>query len=539
MEHTDNITDSLFDFARENPDRPAILHPVSLTFSELCSRVNTYASRFMDEGIVAGIKTIVLVNQGPDFFIIVLALFRIGAVPVLIDPGMGIRAMSKALAKTEAEALIGIPRSILLKYLFPVLYRHVKIRISTGFSIPRICKSIHNLKHTDIIIPSCQNLPGALAAIFFTSGSTGPAKGVIYRNSMLFAQKKILQNHFGYRPGEIDLCTFPLIGLLLMSIGITEVLADMEMTKPGSFKPQKLINNIRDFSCTHMFCSPMILGKLAAFGNKNGIKVPSLKKIMTAGAPVLPAVLRETRKWIPSESVINTPYGATEALPVTDIDDSELLMLYENPDSYPNGICVGYPIEDIDLRIICINDENLELWDDLYLADENIVGEITIKGPNVSQEYLSDGEADRRSKIFDRKSGSCYHRTGDLGRIDERGRVWFYGRKSQRVVTDGTTLFTITTEAVFNRHPAVSRSALAGVNDRITGGKIPVICIELKKGYKVTENLKEELKKLCKADPVTKEIDTIFFHNKFPVDPRHNAKIYREKLALWAQNLPR
>jgi acyl-coenzyme A synthetase/AMP-(fatty) acid ligase len=535
QEQANNITDSLFDFARENPDRPAILHPILLTYSDLCTRVDSYASGFLEAGIVAGTKTIVLVKQGPDFFIVVFALFRIGAVPVMIDPGMGIKAMSKALVKTEAEAFVGIPRSLLLKFLFPESYRSIRTWISTGFCFLGNCKSLQSLKQIHMKIPSFHQDPGTLVAIFYTSGSTGPAKAVMYKKYMLAAQIKILRDHFGYKPGEIDLCTFPLIGLLLMSLGISTVLADMDMTKPGSFNPLKLIGNINDFSCTHMFCSPMILGRLATYGNINNLKVPSLARIMTAGAPVLPFVLRETRKWIPPGAAIHTPYGATEALPVTDICDTELLPLYENMNSYPNGICVGYPIEGIDLKIIHIIEENIELWEDSLSTGDSEIGEITIKGPNVSQEYLADNDSNRRSKIFDSATGFYYHRTGDLGRFDKSGRVWFYGRKSQRVVTDGPTLFTITSEAVFNRHPYVSRSALVGINTGISGRKIPIICIELRKGFKSSRELKEELLKLGRQDPVTRNINHILFHKKFPVDPRHNAKIYREKLTSWAQ----
>jgi len=203
--------------------------------------------------------------------------------------------------------------------------------------------------------------------------------------------------------------------------------------------------------------------------------------------------------------------------------------------NYLNGICVGYPIEVIDLKIIHICEDNIEFWEDSLLTEENEIGEITIKGPNVSQEYLNDNNSDLRSKIFDRASGLYYHRTGDLGRIDKSGRVWFYGRKSHRVVTNNTILFTITSEAVYNMHPSVSRSALVGVSRDNSSCKIPVICIELKKGFRSSGELKEEIIKLGNQYPITRNIDQILFHKKFPVDPRHNAKIYREKLAEWAQ----
>jgi len=254
---------------------------------------------------------------------------------------------------------------------------------------------------------------------------------------------------------------------------------------------------------------------------------------MTAGAPVSPTVLRDFKMLLPESSEIHTPYGATEALPVTDIGHRELLELDKNYEEYFKGICVGYPLENIDLQIISISDEPVKFWVDAQKLKSGEVGEIVVSGPIVTQEYLVNDKANLKSKIFDTVSGNYWHRTGDLGRLDEKGRVWFYGRKSQRVVTKNTTLFTIPCESVINQHPKVSRSALVGVKSQ--NEHIPVICIELISGVNRTDLLKKELLDLSASNPLTKELRVVLFHKKFPVDPRHNAKIFREKLAIWAQ----
>ena len=530
-----NITDYLFDFAKSNPNKPALLYPQRITFSELCKTIDYYATGFQRNGILKGIKTIVLIKPGVELFAATFALLRIGAVPVMIDPGMGIKNMSVALSKAQAEAIIGIPKAMLLRYIFPTYFKSVKVWISTNSSWFWHGLSLkHFTRFKDAKYTTCQVEPNDNAAVFFTSGSTGPAKGVIYKSSMLDAQIQILKNHFKYSPDEVDLCTFPLIGLLIMFLGITVVLADMDMTHPAKLNPSKLIQNIIQFECTHMFCSPMVLQKLAVFGNENEIHLFTLKRIMTAGAPVSADILKGFQKIIPKNSEIHTPYGATEALPVTDISHNELLELYENPENLFQGICIGYPLDGIDLQIIQISDAPIKFWVDVRKLKNGEIGEIVVGGPNVTQEYLANNDGNLKSKIYESDSGRFWHRTGDLGRFDEKGRVWFYGRKSQRVLLKDKTLFTIPCEAVFNQHPLVSRSALVGV--KLQKKNVPVICIELVSGIKRTEKLKKEWLDLAILNPLTKEINTVLFHRKFPVDPRHNAKIFREKLSEWAQN---
>jgi acyl-CoA synthetase (AMP-forming)/AMP-acid ligase II len=529
-----NITDYLFDFANSNPDKPALLYPNRITFSELCKTINNYANGFLKNGISKGSKTIVLITPGVELFAATFALLRIGAVPVMIDPGMGNKNMSVALSKARADAFVGMPKAMFLKYIFPQYFKTVKVWISTyrcwfwqGVSLK------HFMRFQDKEYSSCKVEPNDTAAVFFTSGSTGPAKGVIYRSSMIDAQIQCLKNHFKYSPYEIDLCTFPLIGLLIMCLGLSVVLSDMDMTHPAKLNPEKLVQNFSQFGCTHLFCSPMVLQKLAKFGNENHIQLSTLKRVMTAGAPVSTDLLREFSKLLPESSEIHTPYGATEALPVTDIGHRELLELDKKYENHFQGICVGYPLEDIDLQIISISDEPIKLWLGVQKLNTGEVGEIVVSGPNVTQEYLANDEANLKSKIFDTDSGKYWHRTGDLGRLDEGGRVWFYGRKSQRVITKNVTLFTIPCESVINQHPKVSRSALVGV--KFQNEHVPVICIESVSGIKRTKKLKKELLDLAASNTLTMEIRVVLFHKKFPVDPRHNAKIFREKLAVWAQ----
>ncbi len=529
-----NITNQLYEIALNYPDKPVFLYPQKLKFKEFCNRIDLFSAGLQLSGIKKGSRTVVLIKPGIDLFAVTFSLLRIGAIPVMIDPGMGMKAMVKSLARARPEVFIGIPKSILLKYIFPKQFSTVKIWISTGNAWiwqGKKLTAFRNKKPKEYKVAGIEK--NDTVAVFFTSGSTGPAKGVVYKNYMFEAQLQLLRNHFRYKPEEIDLCTFPLIGLFSICLGLSVVLADMDMTRPATMSPSKVAENIKRFNCTFMFCSPLVLKKLSEYCIQEKQVLPSLKKIMVAGAAVAPALLQQTATVIPDFTEIHTPYGATEALPVTDINHHELLDIYKNDIKPTDGICLGYALDGIVLNIIKISDNEIKEWKDVTLCANGKVGEIVVCGNNVTQNYFENEPADRLSKIKDSSGDLYWHRTGDLGRLDDEGRIWFYGRKSQRVVSNEETLFTITTEAVFNQHPEVARSALVGINSN--GKVLPVICIQLKSGIKQSKEIESELKKLALEFDHTKNIFTFLFHKKFPVDPRHNAKIYREKLAKWAQ----
>jgi olefin beta-lactone synthetase len=530
-----NISDYLTLNAVLSPAKPALLYPEKVTYSDLEKRVNRYSFGLYHVGIRAGTRTLVMVPAGIDFLILTFALFRIGAVPVMIDPGMGTRAMSSVMAGLEPEAFIGIPKAHLLRFVDPRVFNRVKFKFTPG-SIPFFgAKKIVNLvQDSPDQYPSHSDDPHGMAAIFFTSGSTGPAKGVIYTSGMLKNQIEITKSQFNIGSDETDLCTFPLLGLFAICHGNSSVLADMDMVHPAKLDPAKIIKNILDFKCTQMFGSPMVLNKLAEYCLPRKLPLPSLRNIISAGAPVHRHVLESFSKLISENAKIHIPYGATEALPVTDITASELLRIYSAGSENESPVCIGNPVDPLDVKIIEITDKQITSWDKARLMSVNEVGEIVVKGPWVSTGYFKRNDADCLSKIQDHVTNEIWHRMGDLGKIDPLGRLWFYGRKSHRVITSGGTLFTIPCEDVYNHHPCVARSALVGVDQYLSVFKKPVICIQLRQGLHPTKKLKQEIQELGNSVLITKGISDILFKKDFPVDPRHNAKIFREKLARWA-----
>jgi acyl-CoA synthetase (AMP-forming)/AMP-acid ligase II len=370
------------------------------------------------------------------------------------------------------------------------------------------------------------------AAILFTSGSTGPPKGVVYTHGIFDAQVRYLQSHFGYGPDEVDLATFPLFALFDAALGMTAVIPDMDATRPGSVDPVKIIDAIHGQGCTHMFGSPALLDRVGRYGEAHRVKLPSLKRVVTAGAPVQPALLERFSDLLSDDAEVFTPYGATEALPVASVGSKQILGETRHATARGAGTCVGQPLEGVEVRIIEISDAAIAEWKDVRELPIGKIGEIAVKGPIVTREYFRQPKATALSKIRD--GDDIWHRMGDVGYLDDRGRLWFCGRKAHRVVTEQGTLFTVCCEVVFNQHPRVRRTALVGVGE--PGRQQPVLCVELgdADAGPGRDQLRRELLALGATNELTKGIKTVLYHPAFPVDVRHNAKILREQLAVWA-----
>lgn len=521
--------------AGRNPEKPAFLYPVRITYAELDRKVDQLCHGLVRAGAGQGTRTIMLVNANMDFFILTFALLRIGAIPVLIDPGVGRKVMKNSLAGVEAEVFIGNPLAQIFRLMYRKAFRNIRQVITVG---PRLfwgghCyKSLFGSKNQPFT--PARIGPEDIGGIFFTSGSTGAPKGVIYLNRMFHAQINYFKIHYQWTADEIDLCTFPLIGLFSLCLGLSVVIADINPAKPASLRPGEIWANLENYRCTHMFGSPMIVRKLAEYGHKSGKHLRYLQRIVTAGAPVSPALLSRMKEIIPEQAEIHAPYGATEALPVTDVRWSELQKIPSAAD-FHSGICQGRPLPGINLAIIRITESYIPLMEQAELLPVGEVGEIAVNGPVVTESYLFNYEADKKAKIRDRNN-AVWHRMGDLGKVDEEGRLWFFGRKNHRVEIKDGCLYTIPTEAIFNRIPGVIRSALVGVPGDPSGFEKPVICVQVTPVYYwlKRKEIRRKLIDLARALPETSTIQTFLFRKSFPVDPRHNAKIFREKLRQWA-----
>ena len=534
-----NIAVHLPEMARRQPDTPAIIFPRGnrrLTFRELNALSDRIAHGLVRNGIGRGARTVLMVTPGPEFFALTFALFKVGAVPVLIDPGLGVRNLKSCIADAEPHAFIGIPRAHAARLLFGWGKGTLRTLITVG---TRLCWGGTTLailaRHAEryLPFPLAPTERDETAAILFTSGSTGPPKGAVYTHGNFAAQVEALRRVYGIEPGEIDLPTFPLFALFAPALGMTAVIPEMDFTRPGSVSPRRIITAIQTYGATTMFGSPALINRVGRYGAKRGVKLPTLRRVISAGAPVPASVMERFGTMLNPGVDIFTPYGATEALPVCSIGSREILGETRTISEAGGGVCIGRPVQGIRLEVIAISDGPIPVWSDQLRVPRGQIGELVVQGAQVTREYYNRPEADLLAKIADPESGSFFHRMGDLGGMDEAGRVWFCGRKSHRVETADGPLYTIPCEAVFNTHPAVFRTALVGVGER--GKQLPVLWVELEKGGQANrEEIRRELLALGSGYIHTQPIVTILFHPAFPVDIRHNAKIFREKLARWA-----
>lgn len=542
---TVNVANYLRTMARVQPYRRAVVSAASrdhhgrvaythLTFRQLDRESDCFAHGLEKIGIGRGVKTILMVKPSLEFFALTFALFKVGAVPVMVDPGMGVRRMLSCLQESKANALIGIPPAHVLRTLCPKYFKGVKTAVTVGkrwFWKGPILKDIRTLPWRPFKI--ADTTKNETAAILFTTGSTGPAKGVVYTHGIFDAQVRYIKSQFGISPDEIDLPTFPLFALFDPALGMTAVIPDMDPTRPADVNPKRIIEAIVNHGVTNMFASPALLNRVGRYGKAKGIKLPSLKRVISAGAPASPANIAQFATMLEEEGEIHTGYGATEAMPVSSFGSTEILSETAKLSEQGYGMCVGKPVQGIEARIISINDEPIEQWSDDLLLRGGDIGEITVSGEIVTRGYFERPQQDALSKIED--NGHIWHRMGDLGWQDKKGRIWFCGRKSHRVITGDQTLFTIPCEAIFNNHPAVFRSALVGIGD--FPQQQPVVCIELESENKNDDKalITRELIELAQENALTENIDIFLFHPGFPVDVRHNSKIFREKLATWAE----
>ncbi len=542
-----NVGFRLSEMAAVIPDSTAVVMPLGrdphgrrqyaqLTYRELDEDSNRIASGLRAMGIPRGARLVLLVRPSLDFISLVFALLKGGFVTILIDPGMSRTSLLRCLEEAEPEGFVAIPlahavRSLLLRR-FPRARYHVTVGRRWWWG----GKTLDEVRHLgDPTAQSEPASPAQPAAIIFTTGSTGPPKGVLYRHENFWGQVDALRDFYGIQPGEIDLPGFPLFALFNSALGVTTVIPDMDATHPARVNPEHVIEAVRDWNVTQAFGSPAMWNTVGRYCEQRGIRLPSIRRIFSAGAPVPPHVLLRLRAVIHPEGDVHTPYGATESLPVASIAASTILEETVARTQEGGGFCVGHHFPEIAWKVIEIQDEPLLEISDIRELPGGEIGELIVRGPVVTREYATRREANALHKI--REGDQVWHRMGDVGYLDEQDRFWFCGRKAHRVRTAQGVMYTIPCEAIFNRHPAIYRSALVGVGS--PGQQRPVVIAEPWPEHLPTtrgerRRLLTELRELAARHPLTASIRDIFLRPKLPVDIRHNAKIFREKLAVWA-----
>jgi acyl-CoA synthetase (AMP-forming)/AMP-acid ligase II len=506
-------------------------YDVTLDYRTLDARSDAMAAGLAAYGIGRGVRAVVMVRPSPEFFLLMFALFKNGAVPVLVDPGIDKRALKQCLDEAQPDAFIGIGLAHVARLVLrwcPSATRLVTVGRRWGWG----GTTLDQLEAQGARQPQPMAATDGedVAAILFTSGSTGVPKGVVYRHRHFVGQVDLLRSAFGMEAGGVDLPTFPPFALFDPALGLTSVIPDMDPTRPAKADPRKLHDAIARFGVTQLFGSPALMRVLADHGQP----LPGVRRVTSAGAPVPPDVVARIRRLLPDDAQFWTPYGATECLPVAVIEGRELESTRQATEAGA-GTCVGRVVAPNEVRIIAIDDAPLPQWSQAREVGQGVVGEITVAGPTATDSYFNRPQATAAAKISEaRADGSTrvVHRMGDVGYFDADGRLWFCGRKTQRLETAHGPLYTEQVEPVFNALDGIARTALVGVGP--AGRQLPVLCYELQPGTADSPALQQRLRDEAAAHAGTLRIERFLLHPGFPVDIRHNAKIGREKLAVWA-----
>lgn len=548
-----NIADRLRDSAARVPRQRAVVFPASrdrsgrvaytqLTFQQLDEQADAIARGLLALGVQPGDRLVLMVRPSLEFIALTFGIFRCGAVCTLIDPGMGRTGIFKCLDEVDPDGFLAIPAVQLVRRLRFRRFRRARFNVIVGPRRGRLgCRSFDELLRLGR--DSAQAIPATSrtdpAAIIFTSGSTGPPKGVLYEHGMFDGQATLIQQHYGVRSGEIDLPGFPLFALFNIAMQVTTVIPDMDPTRPATVDPEKHLEAIRNQGVTQAFGSPALWNRVGRYCEERNLQLTGVQRVLSAGAPVPVPVLRRMLAVLPEGADIHTPYGATECLPVASIGGREVLQDTAALTAQGHGTCVGHVFPQMEVRIIETSFEPIASLQEARCLPAGQIGEIIVRGPVATREYFRRPDATALAKIQD--GDTFWHRMGDTGYLDTQGRLWFCGRKAHIVFPDGPPMYSVCCEAIFNNHPHIYRSALVGLGSR--GRQVPVIVAEPEAGHfpasdAAAAQLRHELLQLGQQHPLTTRIHRILLHPSLPVDTRHNVKINREQLAVWAAQQP-
>lgn len=551
-----NLADIALQVSRRDPERIAVIEPDGgqrdgtrryrrHTYRELSHDVESVAVGLRDIGIAERTRTVFMTPPSYATCVVGLALTRVGATTVWIDPTVGYLNVAERLRRLEIEAFVGVPLAHLGRACFgwgPRLLGKAIVIGSPGFPGAHTLDSLRRVAPASPLQPRVT--PTDAATIMYTTGSTGPAKPALYRHENLCNVFRIAHRTWRFEETggvPIDMPVFPAFFSIGLSAGGTIVVPPIDYVRqsPRSVDARALLEVIRDTGVQTLFASPVILDKLARL-QRAGATAPSLRTVIGGGAPMYADVIGPLREMLGEHGEVHADYGATEALPATEMPGGEAMGETYAATGQGAGLCVGRPFPGVALKIVEIVDGPIATLADARELRTGEIGEIIVRGPHVSPEYADDRASTLANKIVD-VDGGVWHRLGDAGYLDGQGRLWCCGRVGHRLELATGPMFPLLCEPIFDAHPRVRRSGLVSVST--PAGVVPVICVEL--AVATTDGaelatLRDELLARAANHTTTRRVRHVLFHPRLPVDARHNSKIERPLLARWAaQQLPR
>jgi acyl-coenzyme A synthetase/AMP-(fatty) acid ligase/pimeloyl-ACP methyl ester carboxylesterase len=500
----------------------------SSTFAELATDVNRIASGLHEIGVRKGDRVALLVPPGLDLTACLYACWRVGAVVVVVDAGLGARGISHALKSAAPAYLIGIPRALVASRAL----RWPGRRIASITLSPAKARALGAVATLDDLralgsgrAPLTVPQPDDIAAVAFTSGATGPAKGVVYRHRQLQAQRDALARLYEVKPDDRLVAAFAPFALYGAAIGIPSVVPDMDVTAPGTLRATALADAVDAVSATLVFASPAALANVVATAGDltpaRRTALTGVRLLLSAGAPVSALLLREVAQLLPNAE-LHTPYGMTEVLPVCDITLREIEAVGPG-----NGVCVGRPLDEVSIAISPL--DHAGRASGALSADADVSGEVCVRAEHVK---------DRYDKLWRTQAASAHpagwHRSGDVGHLDSDGRLWIEGRLVHVITTAGGPVAPVGIEQAVEAVPGVRMAAAVGVGPTETQQIAVVVVPTVATGRAglATDALADAVR-----DAVENEIAAVLTTPRLPVDKRHNSKIDRTRVARWAEQV--
>ncbi len=485
-----NVTRRLAEHATRFGDRTAILEPGGqrLDFAGLECQTASLAGGLRRRGLSAGDRLLLLAPMGIPLYLALVACFRSLLTVVLVDPSAP--RVDETLSRLDLAGFIGSPLAQLLRLTHRPL-RGLDHYLSTGFAwlphrrLDRLAGPFEGYEEAP------EDLPALLT---FTTGTTGRPKVIGRSHAFLEAQHRVLTDHMGLGPDDIDLPTLPVFLLNSLAAGATCVLPDADLRAVGSVVPDKVIRQLREHRCTSTSGSPAFYAPLARALREAGETLPDLRKVFTGGARV-PAALLEDLVAVAPNARVEVVYGSTEAEPIATLDAREVLDDTAAGEREGRGSCVGRPVPGLALHVAAPG-THVELP-----AGE--IGELVVSGAHVNPGYFEDPGADAENKLPD--GDRTWHRTGDTGYRDDRGRIWLVGRVSTMV----GDLHPFLVEAPAESEDWVVRAALVGLD-----GEAVLACEVLDPPGGWQDALAER-----------SGVDRVVEVPRVPTDARHNAKV--------------
>lgn len=513
----DATPSSLGDVHAELGDRPAIVEMTdgrpTVTFAELDRLVSTTAAGLVASGVQPGDRVALMIPPGIDLAAVLYACWRAGAVVVLVDSGLGPRGMSAAMRVADPAFLVGIPKAIAAARVL----RWPGHRISTA--------ELPELRRRHAGLPAHPRVDDP-AAVVFTSGATGPSKGVRYSHGQLAAQRDALVRLYDITPDDRLVAAFAPFALYGPAMGITSVVPDMDVAAPATLTAAALGDAVAAIDATLVFASPAALRNVVATADalsaRHRTAFAGARTLMSAGAPVRPSLLRAARDLFPA-STAHTPYGMTECLPVASIELAEIEALAGRPGA-GDGVCVGRPAAGVEVAVRRLDDLGRPAGEPS--TDPGVVGEVLVRAAHMRTGYE---RLWRTEHLASTPSG--WHATGDVGHLDDDGRLWIGGRLGHVITTTAGPVTPVRYELAIEAIDGVEAAAVVGVGPAGAQQLVAVVqpAASLRRPREAGLALVDQVRGAVGRDVVAVlEVPTL------PVDRRHNSKIDRTRLAAWA-----